>query len=272
MDTNLPSATGDCPARATALLLLAVLIPGCAAPSFQLMPRYGTSAISGSSAVVAEGVDLQANDVEDSLGLDEDSSVPGVRFDADFGLPTLTLAAQWSDFSGEGTLETEISEGGVTIPAGADVATDLDFDVYSLLYTFDVIPSDQFELGLGLGVHLIDLFARVESREPGIDDEVTVDEAVPFPVVALRGGLAFDPFELSAVFSGLTVKVDGDEATFYDLDVSARWWFAGGERFSGALAVGWRQTILEAEYDDEGDAADLDLEFAGPYVGLVLGF
>jgi hypothetical protein len=45
-----------------------------------------------------------------------------------------------------------------------------------------------------------------------------------------------------------------------------------GDHATGHLVLGYRHVALDVDYDDSGDAVELDLEFTGPYLGLRILF
>jgi len=252
-------------------LLLAAASAACSTPSASVTPRIGQAEIDGHVAVADSGQTLADNTLDEALGLGKDESAPGLRGDLDFGSPHIVLAWGQTKNGGDGTLTGELSDDGVTLPGGTEVATTVDLDLYTAIVTWDVIPSDMFELGLGFGIHVADLEALVASRDPLTPGSILVDETLPIPVLALQAGFAIGRFDLAALLSGIAVEVDDDEATFYDVDLMARFRFLE-KGVSLAIAGGWRFTRLDAEYDDDGDSADVDLKLSGPYLGLTLGF
>ncbi len=255
------------------LLAVALACLGsCSTPSFWATPRVWRSDVSGHVGANASGAAVEVNSIEDALGLDHDSAAPGLRFDADFGAPRITFAWQRSDHSGLGMLDVEISDDDVTLPAGTDVATDVGLDLYSLLVTFDLVPTDTVEFGIGLGLQGMDVQAGVRARDGMPPGTVTVDEFAALPVLAARAGVELGPVELSALLSGFSASYEGDSATLYDLDVAARLRLLEQGRLSGSLVLGWREVRIDAEYEDGNERADLDVRLSGPYFGLVLGF
>ena len=76
---------------------------------------------------------------------------------------------------------------------------------------------------------------------------------------------------LAGLLQGITASYDGNDATYADLDAFVRWRFYGETRGIG-LVVGYRHFIIEADYEDGGTAADIDLTFNGPYVAFQFSF
>jgi hypothetical protein len=257
--------------RLPVLCALTTLAAGCSAPRFAVEPRLDQPSVSGEVAVAAPGEPLQSNDVESALDLGQDDAAFGARADVRFGTPHVVLNFLLSDFDGEGTLTGQLSDDGVVLPAGTDVATDVDFALYSGIVTFDLVPSDMVEVGLGFGLEVIDLDATVLSRDSGNPGTIDIETTLPMPVLALQAAVQFDRFELHGLASGMQLAVDGDEASFYDIEVGARYRIFGAG-VSGSIAAGWRYSRLDAEYEDDDDNASVDLRLSGPFFGLALAF
>jgi hypothetical protein len=192
--------------------------------------------------------------------------VPGGRLDLKWGVPHLSFSYFGASFSGEGTATAELSQGGTTIDAGAEVASELDIAVTSGIVTFDCVPGEDVEAGIGLGALALDLRGRVRELSDG--DSVDGGETIPLPVLAARVTLRFDRLELAALYSGSRADFEGDEAEYSDIDVHAAWRLLP----AGWLQAGWRRVHADVDFD-EGDTevlADLDLQ--GPYLGFIITF
>lgn len=249
--------------------LAALFASSCAMPQLDVTPRVAMFDIEGDVGIATNNVTAK-NDVE-RAGLEKDDSAFGGRIDLDWSSAHVTFTTQQSTHDGDGVLEADVSQGGTTITAGTAVASDLDLGLHTLCITFDLLPTEMFELGLGLGVTAIDIDAAFTSQVNG--DRVDADEVVPVPVLAARGAVVVGPFDASLLAQGMKVDVSGDEATYLDLDLMGRFRLFGERgRFLGALTAGWRQVGLDVEYDDSGDSVEADLDFSGPYLGFTLGF
>jgi len=253
------------------LATFALLGTGCSAPQFAVEPRLDQPAVSGQVAAAAPGQPLEPNDVEGALDLGSDDSAFGVRADIRFGSPHIVLSFLGSGFDGEGTLTGQLSDDGVVLPAGTDVGTDVEFGLYSGVMTFDVVPTDTVEVGLGFGLYVADLDATVVSRDAGNPGTIDLQTTLPIPVLALQAAFEFGDLEIRGLVAGMHLQIDGDEATFYDLDFGARYrLFDAG--VSGSIGLGWRYSRLDAEYEDDDDNASVDLRLSGPYLGITIAF
>lgn len=261
-------------ARLVLALGFAASLAACSAPRLQVTPRISRLEFDGQVAAEASGATLVDNDVRDDLGLTETSSEFGARADLAFVGNTLTLAWQPSSFSGDGTLSGQLSKGGVTLPAGTNVATSLDLDMTSGVWTFDFVPSETVDLGIGLGVHLLDFHSTLRSTDVGTPGTIVLDEAIPVPVLAARAGVTFGDLDLSALASGLKYSQGSDDVTVFDVDLMARWRLVGlfDDRLAASLAAGWRRTDVELDYTDGNDHTAADVSLSGLYYGLSFGF
>lgn len=259
------------------LALPLLMAAACSSPALDLTPRLAMLEPDGSFGFNDTAGEQVSQDLQDNLGLVEDSSSLGLRADLDVGSPHMTASVQSSSHDGSGTLAGEIDYDGQVIAAGADVSTEFALMSYSFITTWDVIPSDAFELGLGLGANLLDIQMDVQASDAdgdGVSDgSVSFDELAPVPVVAVRVGGEIGPVSLSALASGLSVSIGDLDATYLDFDLMAKWRLLGEkDGFAGSLAAGWRHTSLDAELDDDADQVDIDLTFSGPWFGATIGF
>ncbi|MEW6074258.1 MAG: hypothetical protein AB1726_16900 [Planctomycetota bacterium] len=254
--------------RSFLFLCLALLPAACATPSLSIAPRYGTFDVDGSFGISSTGV-VATNDLSD-IGIAEDDGVLGGRIDFDFGSPHLTVATQSSSHGGRGTLTAAIDHDGVTLDVGDDVETDLDLDLHDAALTFDLVPGDAVELGIGLGVTVFGIDMAVRDLATG--DQIETDQTLPIPVLAARLGAEWGRFDAEALVTGFDLSYQGDSASFYDVDVFGRYRLLGGrDHLRGSVVLGYRLMTFDIEYDDDESDAELDLDLGGPYVGLQFG-
>jgi hypothetical protein len=256
------------------LLATLACLGACSAPQLDVMPRVSQSKLDGTVSVQGGGMSIADNDLDKDLGLGETSTEFGGRADLDFGGETVTLAYSPGSFSGNGTLKSDIDYNGTTIPAATNVASSVDLNLGSLLWTHDFVPSDTVEAGIGLGVQYVDFKSRVTSTDAGTPGTVDLSESVPLPVLVVRGGVAFGPVDFSALASGVEANYNGNDAKLFDLDVLARWRILGNSsgHLSGALIVGFHHTKVDADYTNNSDRVKADMTVSGMYYGLSIGF
>jgi len=256
----------------TALLLTLVLAAAsCSAPSVGVTPRFGSVSPQGDMGFSSNGMAAADQDVEDAFGLEKDSSVLGARVDLSAGPMHLTFSGQASDHDGSGTLSKVVGYDQSTLPPGTVVQTEFSLTSLGFVSTWDLIPTDVFELGLGLGVNGIGIDTRIVGEVGAEVRTVAFDELAPIPVVALRVGGAIGPVSVEGLASGLSLSIGDVDATYYDIDLMAKWRFFDAG-ITGSLAGGYRYMRLDASFEDGNDAADIDLTFSGPWIGATVGF
>lgn len=255
--------------RAAISCLVALALAACSAPSIIITPRVSRLDIGGDVGA-QQGTSVSASASASSLGLEADSSTFGGRVDIVAGAHW-TLSAQSSSHGGQGVADAQLSSGAGTINVGDPVDSQFDLALYSGAVTFDLIPTDMFELGIGLGVTALDVDARFTDLSNSAT--VTTSEILPVPFLAGRLGFKLGACEVSGLLGWIHINYDGDEASFLDFDGMARVRVLGdGDRVAGYLALGYRFLNVQAEYADNGNAVDVDVDFDGPWVGLSLSF
>ncbi|MFT4711190.1 MAG: hypothetical protein ACI9D0_001951 [Bacteroidia bacterium] len=254
--------------QSTLALLALSLLGSCGLPKAGFTPRFVTFDVEG-DLLVSEGGASLASDVE-TMGFSKDSNSFAPRADFAWGAFEMTLAHSSTDHSGTGVADASLEFGGgdVILP-GENIESDFELGLTELIMTWDLIPGDTVDFGIGFGATLADVDLTITSLDnPGIQYET--DESLPIPMIAGRLAIELGDFNAEALVSGLSVDVDGDKATVIDMDIGLRYNLVdiGGE-VMGAITLGYRSFDLELEYDDDGgEAVDIDIGFSGPYFGL----
>ncbi len=252
------------------LAALSLSLCSCGLPSLALHPRMGAMDLDGHLAANTTGAPALATSTAD-LGLDEGEDEVMPRADLKWVGMHLSASQFTAAYAGTGQVDADIDlGGGNTIGADAGVATDLDLDVTSLHYTWDLIPGETVEAGIGLGLALVDFKTSiVETSSP---NSVSTEEFIPVPLLAARLGFNLGPVELSGVAGFLQISDGDNEASVRDLDLMAVYEVFSGTGASLGLNVGYRQFDLEANYGDGDSTVDMDLGLSGIYYGITLAF
>ena len=184
--------------------------------------------------------------------------------------------ANWRfDATGLRAWERDLDLGdGVIIPVGASVTSLFDADFYIAEVTYSFMRSETSDVGIGLGVHAVDLetnlIARVNVGDI-IDDEVIrgeLEALAPLPNVAGYWSWRFHPrwhftgrlgwFGLSVdKFSGEMINAHG----LVEFNLSRHW----------AIGVGYQFVHLDVDIDeveDEGYVERYNIDFDGPMAFL----
>jgi hypothetical protein len=156
---------------------------------------------------------------EDTLGLQTEQTV--FRLDGRYRFnPEHSLSFSWYSISIDGTKQIEeqidwVDENGdpITIPIGARVDTQMDYDIYKLSYLWSFYHSDKVELAAGLGLHItrIAVGLQAETTSSGIDAR---DASLTLPLPVLSFGLSYNVTnKLSWYLKSETFSIELDEWT-----------------------------------------------------------
>lgn len=250
-----------------AVLLPILLLGACAMPRASFNPRMLNTDVSG-SILVTEGIASTASDVE-SLGMQADNNNFAPRADFEWGGFHVTASTQSTEHNGIGVADAALELGGVTIGAAENVSTEFALSLTNLAMTWDLFPGDTVEAGIGFGATLLDIDARIASLDnPGND--LDTNEMVPVPMITGRLGFDLGRFDIEGLISGLSINLDGNDATVIDIDIGASYELVNfGGDVMGKIGLGYKSFSVDVQYDDgAGGTVNLDTEFAGPYFGV----
>ena len=128
---------------------------------------------------------------QDTLGLDIENTV--LRLEGYYRFkPQHALTYSWYSISSNGTKTLDesfewVDEDGnsITIPARAQVVSNLDYDIFKVGYLWSFHHTDKVEIGVGAGLHITRLALGLDVTDPpGIGTE-DVDTTVPLPVFSV---------------------------------------------------------------------------------------
>jgi hypothetical protein len=251
--------------------LLALPLACASCTSASVIPRLGQLNLDGHLGINDAGSGLSATNDLGRAGLQDDKSVLNGRVDLEAGGMHTTFEISDSSHDGSGTLDATVSDGTTTIPAGTAVNSELSVLMGEAMVTWDLVPGDTVELGLGLGASMFGVDARFTA--PSTGDTIATKQVVPIPVLAARAGVDLGRFDVSALLGGLKLNTGGKDASFFDLDLMARLKLFGvaGKRI-GAIVAGYRYVDLKVDYEASGKRVDAEVQLSGPYLGFSLGF
>ena len=241
----------------SAVLLCAAAVPA-AAQDETLGARWREWFVDINGRIQGQGDVVPAADVNlsETLGLDEQENAHEIQLYVQLPvLGRLYAGYWWVDFSGDETLERDITFGDVTFSASTTVDTTLELDLYYLTYEFMFpgVPlgdTARLDLGVQVGVRALLIDASIESALLASQD----DGAVGVPVIGARGALLIASFLRAELeIAGLSVRY-GDSSLKY---VEAFGEVVGqlGPVFAG---VGYK--YCSVDFDDESGDVDLELE------------
>jgi hypothetical protein len=177
---------------------------------------------------------------ERDLGLD--SRLNQGRMEMIFRLRTRNkLRVDFLDVDRNSThqLAQAINFGNETFPANALLASHIDWRIFGLTYTYSIFHNDRFELGTGLGVHLLQ--AEAQAQVNATQQRQDVSGAGAFPTVPLdfvfRISQRFSVTARAQYYHASLTNFDGWLADVHE-DVQYRWKpnFAVGVGYSSIRA------------------------------------
>jgi hypothetical protein len=189
-------------ALAAAVLLLAGLIAGPASAEDKPYPdrwmlRLGGYNVSDADTIVR----LDANSAPAGLYIDFAQTLGGQtsanvgRLDGYFRFNDRhSLGFSWYSlhFNGYRTLQKDIDWGDINFPIGADVSSEIKFNVYKLSYQYSLINNAEVELGGLIGLHVMDTSISLSST--GLVAQARADSVTaPLPVLGLYARYNFTP-------------------------------------------------------------------------------
>ena len=201
-------------------------------------------------------------DLEEDLGMDDDDVI----------LRAAIAARPWPkhrfffsymnmDRTGDKALDSDIAFDGVIFPAGTQVDSKLNLGMYRGGYTWSFLQQQSWELGLSVGVYLIDLDVRLGSKDFDIRAEDGTTE--PFPMVGLSGTwllgkdwLIRGGAEAFAIDRGNT---DGD---FYNVSLS------GEYQVTENLSLGAGYDLVSIDAKDTKNNDEIDYNYDGAMIYL----
>jgi len=243
---------------------LALFAAACATTSTSVTPILGSLSLDGSIEAGSTG-GAGATSM-DALGLGTYEAALGVKAQVGLLGGQLSVSAIQTEYEGSGTTGGAFEIGGQTIDANTAVDTQLELLLARALFTWNLIPLGPVEFGIGFGASVIDFDLLMTEQVTG--NQLESEELLPVPMAALRASWTWGPVWMRAVLSGITYTLDGDQVQVFDGDLESSVTLYE----SGSLVVGYRWVDVEAEYEDENDRVEADLELTGFYFGVRFSF
>ncbi len=253
-------------------LLLGSLSTSCFLPTVSATPRVAFMQLDGDVRLerTDSGVTTAGTATTEQLGLGDDDTVFNPRADVKWGGLQLTVSNLGVGFAGQGTLDSSIELPFGDFVVTGDVESRFELDITSAALTFDVVPTDIVDVGIGVGVAYTDIDAFIQ--EALTLETIETSETAPVPMVALRAAVDIGRVRLEGLGQALEIEIEGDDVALYDIDLAASVRLLNAAGFGAYLTGGYRMINAQANYDDDGTQVDLDIELSGPYIGATIMF
>jgi hypothetical protein len=226
--------------------------------------RRWMAEMKGDISVDGSGLDGTSIDVDSTLGLDGQEGFDEVQ--VTMGLPIIgkfNFQYLRGGYEGSSVLSSDITFGGTTFAASSQVDTKIDFETYTLLWSFGATTPGAIGADVGAGaiagIKYLDIQADMHDQS-GLSEDADINAPIPVIGAYVRANLLkflsveaqvhgikyFDTFN-----TGLT-------GTFYDATIAADLKMAG--LFAG---VGYRLYHFDVEYENGDDEADVKIDLSG---------
>jgi hypothetical protein len=161
--------------------------------------------------------------------------------------------------NGLALLDRTIQFGDQTFQLAQTLQSTIDWRQMDITYTYSFLRGERYELGAGLGVHLLE--AQAIAQVPGTPQRVDYSEAGPFATVALDGTyLLSSRWSLNARAQYMRLTVNSFTGMLEDFhgDVQYRW------RRNLAFGVSYEYSEREVDVSNRDPSGVIRLSFSGP--------
>jgi hypothetical protein len=205
---------------------------------------------------------------ERDLGLSNQSYQP--RFELMFRLrPRHRLRVNFFDLrrNGSTVLNSTILYGDQTFQGSQPLNSTINWRQMDITYTYSFLRGERYELGAGVGLHLIE--AEAIAQVPGTPQRVDYNQADPFGTLAVDGTYLIAKhwsFNARANYMHLTVHNFTGELEDYHADVQYRW------RRNFALGAGYDYWQAQVETRNHDPSGIVQLRINGPQLFLRVSY
>lgn len=246
-------------------MICVVAVFGMAVPvqAFEVGVRgyYWFPGLDGDLRVDDSGIRGTEIDLESDLDID-DESYPIIEAFVGLGNHHLSLSYYNADYSGTNTVSRDIIFAGRTFTANIPISSSLEYDVYDVMYRYDLLNLENVLAGFSLGiVGRVEVFdGEVELTSSALTERESVTAPIPGLGLNLHVGILADILEGRVLVTGMGYS----DGTMFDgqADIS----------FTPFPFVdihgGYRIFVVDADIDD----VEFDYDTSGPYVGVTVSF
>ena len=219
------------------------------------------------ATVKAYGQDL---DVDESMAAD----------DVDFAInglwritPRLRIEAAYSGISKSSSdgLANPLNLGSFTVPAGTSLDGEFETQVLRLAAGYAFMRTDTTELGVDLGINYTTVKESFRVDVPGLPSAKinTLDVSEPLPTIGIFFNHAFtSELYLTSHFGAFAFEIGDVDGTIFDFfgGIEYRPWQHAG------IGLAYIYTTADLTITDDGVKNDIEYDYNGPMLYLVVGF
>jgi hypothetical protein len=206
-------------------------------------------------------------DFEDTLGMDDEKSVPG--FMARWRINhRWRVEAEYFELNRSATRGTnrEIQWGDQVFPINTQLSSNFEFSDLRVSVGYSFFRTKDKELGAGVGLHVASYDASLSTATFGSDSE---DVLAPLPVLTVYGQFALtDRWAVGARLDWLSLDYDKYEGDIRSLGVDLMY-----QPFRNfGLGIGFRSTVFDVTVSENNRDLKVKQNFSGPIFFLTANF
>ena len=229
--------------------------------------------VQGQDRTDGSGAEIDLDDV----GVDDGDWSPLIGGQLRFGTRRnwkLDAVYFSTDVDGSATLGGTIEYEGVVFPVGGNVESEFSTDILIASLGWAPFKADNYELGIGGGVHLADVEAKFQGagfvgNSPVTSVTSRTDTLAPLPNFWVYGGYAFTPkLSVEAAFGWLSLEIDKYDGEILTAMVQGQYRFR--ERIG--IGAGFRYIDTDLTVDGSNYKDKYDFNYYGPFLFMTIGF
>ena len=209
-------------------------------------------------------------DIDESIGAN----------DVDFAMsglwritPRWRIEAAYSGInkSSSDGLTNSFNIGSFTVPAGTSVEGKLETQVLRVAAGYAFMRNDTTELGVDVGVNYTTVKDSFKVNVPGLSSAKfnTLDVSEPLPTIGIFVNHAFtSELYLTSHFGAFAFEIGDVDGTIFD--------FFGGIEYrpwqNAGIGLAYMYTAADLTITDDGVKNDIEYDYNGPMLYLVVGF
>ena len=215
------------------------------------LANYETEVRKSSGDTDGENISL-----EDDLGLDDDDEIPVVSIAfRSWERHKFFFSYMGMDRDAKEVLDEDLSFDGFVFPAGTQVETEYDIDMYRLGYSYLLVQNEEWELGLSAGAYWVNMDMKLDSFDGAISADY--DESEPFPMLGFTASwLVSDDWLIRGTAEAFTIDMNDVEGDFYNVRLEAE--YSLTQHLS--IGAGYDLVRIDAEDTDKNNQVNYDYD------------
>jgi hypothetical protein len=200
--------------------------------------------------------------LEDDLGLDDDDEIPVVSIAIrPWSKHKFFFSYMGMDRDASKILSEDLTFAGVTFPAGTDVDTDFDIDLYRAGYTWSFWQNAAWELGFSVGAYWLTMDMKMAALDGAVEGDY--NESEPFPMIGFSGSwLLNEDWLIRGTAEAFSIDMNDTEGDFYNVRFECEY------AFTENLAIGAGYDLVRIDAKDTKRNNKLNYDYDGALIFL----